>query len=491
MRVVVGDEDLRLLRHLHGICTSFRGFCKPKPSPLHARPPAWAGSTGQEPAMSASTSPATSAVASLRKPVAVGAILVLLMLPQWLIGDLIAEREGRRAAVQAEIARGWAGPQTLVGPVLVIPWRAPVQRDADGAMTTQRGTIAVLPATLSATVALRPETRRRGLFEATVYTADVALAGSFAPGEVTVPGVPEAELLWENATLLAGGTELRPSGMAPPIAVDGRAIAPVEAEPEVGLCAPPQSLRWPLALTEAPPAGRALPFDLRLELRGSGGFAVVPTARRSTIAISGAWQTPSFRGAELPIRSSVEDDGFAAEWTTGLRGPAARRDLGACNPGRGLLTQAVGVDLPEAVPTYRMVNRASKYTLFFLALTFVTCAIFELTARVRLHAVQYGLLGASVVLFPLLLLAIGEPLGFTVAYLIAAAMVVAQASLYTAVVTRVSLGLVLAGVLTALFTFLHVVLRLEAYALLVGTLALFVALSVVMAVTRKVKWGAG
>jgi inner membrane protein len=138
-----------------------------------------------------------------------------------------------------------------------------------------------------------------------------------------------------------------------------------------------------------------------------------------------------------------------------------------------------------------MVSRASKYTLFFLALVFVTCAIFELTAKVRLHAVQYALLGASVVLFPLLLLAIGEPLGFGAAYAISAAAVAAQASLYTAAATgRARLGLILAGVLAALFAFLHVVLRLEAYALLAGTLALFTALSIVMVVTRRVRWGA-
>ncbi|MGG5822997.1 cell envelope integrity protein CreD [Falsiroseomonas sp. HW251] len=429
--------------------------------------------------------------ATTRKVLTVLGMLLLLTVPQWMIGDLIEEREGRRAAVQAEIARGWAGPQTVFGPALVIPWRAPVQRDANGAMTTQRGSVAVLPSSLRASADLAPETRRRGLFEATVYLARLGLAGSFALPEVSVPGVPEAELLWSEAYLIAGSNELRPAGMAPLLTFDGRGILPGEIEPDIGLCGPQEALRWPLGLDGPPEPGRPLAFDLRLELRGSTGFGVVPVARRSTIAIAGAWPTPSFRGAELPARSSVEEAGFEAEWSTGLRVPVVRRNLGACRNDAGLMAQAVGVDLPEAVPTYRMVSRASKYTLFFLALTFVTCAIFELTARVRLHAVQYGLLGASVVLFPLLLLAIGEPLGFTAAYALAAAMVVLQASIYTAVVTRPTLGLVLAGVLAALFGFLHVVLSLEAYALLVGTLALFTALSVVMAVTRKVRWHAG
>jgi inner membrane protein len=128
--------------------------------------------------------------------------------------------------------------------------------------------------------------------------------------------------------------------------------------------------------------------------------------------------------------------------------------------------------------------------MLFLALAFVTYVLFELLAGLRIHIVQYGLLGCSVVMFPLLLLAIGEPLGFAAAYAASTLAVMAQASLYTAAVTgRRALAAIFAGVLAALFGFLYVVLSLESLALLVGTLALFTVLSVVMAATRKVEWG--
>jgi inner membrane protein len=157
-------------------------------------------------------------------------------------------------------------------------------------------------------------------------------------------------------------------------------------------------------------------------------------------------------------------------------------------PWRGrALFRTVGVALLEAVPTYRIVSRAAKYGMFFLALAFVTCGCFEMLARVRIHPVQYALLGASVVLFPLLLLpALGEAIGFTAAY---AAAVALRASAYVGAVTlRGLLEAVMAGVLGVLFVFLYVVLSLEAWSLLVGALALFLALSVVMAVTRRVEW---
>ncbi len=159
-------------------------------------------------------------------------------------------------------------------------------------------------------------------------------------------------------------------------------------------------------------------------------------------------------------------------------------------PWRGrALFRTVGVALLEAVPTYRIVSRAAKYGMFFLALAFVTCGCFEMLARVRIHPVQYALLGASVVLFPLLLLpALGEAIGFTAAYAAAAA-VALQASAYVGAVTRGGLlEAAMAGVLGVLFVFLYVVLSLEAWSLLVGALALFLALSVVMAVTRRVEW---
>jgi len=426
----------------------------------------------------------------IAKVVAVIAILVGLLLPQLMISDLINERESRRDTVQSEIGRAWAGPQTLIGPVLVLPWRAQVQQDPNGAAVYQRGSLTILPATLRAHADLMPETRRRGLFEATVYVASASLAGSFVLPDISVPGMSEAELLWQDAYLLAGSNELRPAGMTPAMSFDGRTIPPGEIEPDTDFCGPPDSLRWPLGLGGTPEQGRAIPFEVLMELRGSRSFRIAPVARRSTVTMASTWQSPSFSGAELPARSSIDDVGFEAEWNSGTQTALVHRNAGGCRSDVGLARRAVGVELMEAVPTYRMVSRASKYTLLFLVLTFVTCAIFELTAKVKLHAVQYGLLGVSVVLFPLLLLAFGEPLGFTTAYAIAAAMVVGQASIYTWVVTRLSLGLVLAGVLTALFTFLHVVLRLDAYALLVGTLALFVALSIVMAVTRKVRWTA-
>lgn len=404
----------------------------------------------------------------------VALVLVAMLLPHWMIGGVIEEREARHEEVRREIGGAWGGPQALVAPVMAVPWTG-----AEG----RRGMLYIQPDRLDARVELAPQMRRRGLYEVPVYTATARLEGRFRPGLATVPQEPAAVLAWEEAMIVAGSNATRLVGDAPALAWAGRDL-PVADGLSWGDCLPARALAWRPGLAAAPGLDDAPSFALTLTLRGSQRFALQGGAQRGTLAIVAPWPTPSFVGDELPERSLVEAEGFSAEWSLASEGGAARRSL--C----GMARSAVGVQLLEAVPTYRMVSRASKYAMLFLALAFVTYVLFELLAGLRIHIVQYGLLGCSVVMFPLLLLAIGEPLGFASAYAVSTLAVMAQASLYTAAVTgRRRLAAIFAGVLATLFGFLYVVLSLEAFALLVGTLALFTVLSVVMAVTRRIEWG--
>lgn len=407
------------------------------------------------------------------KLVAVGLVLMAMLIPHLMIGGVIEEREERHRAVQREIGAGWGGPQVLMGPVLAIPWTTPEGK---------RGRLYLQAERLDAQVELAPQLRRRGLYEVPVYLATARLEGRFNPGAAVVPQEPLATLQWAEAAVIAGSQTMRLAGEAPSLRLGEATLQGEDSLPRWDDCMPSRGVIWQPRLAEAPVG--AIPFAVTLPLRGSQRFGLLPGPLRSNLAISAAWPTPSFIGDDLPEQSSVEDAGFSASWSLAGEGAAARRTL--C----GRHAAAAGVELLEAVPTYRMVNRASKYAMLFLALSFVTYTLFELLAGLRIHIVQYAMLGCSVVMFPLLLLAIGEPLGFAAAYAAATLLVMAQASLFTAAVTgRRILAAAFAGVLAALFGFLYVVLSLEAYALLVGTLALFTVLSVVMALTRRVRWG--
>ncbi|MBR0680184.1 cell envelope integrity protein CreD [Roseomonas eburnea] len=404
----------------------------------------------------------------------IAALVVALLIPQYFVAGLIAEREARQREVRAEIGRSWGASQTVLGPVLVVPLRAP----AGGA--SEPGAIAMPATELTMAATLVPERRRRGLFEAVVYTARIDIAGRI--GDVA-PSLPtDAEPDWRAAYLMTGATDLRPATDAPTLAFAGRALAVVrEGSTRCGVV---EALRWPLGLDGPPEPGTG--FAGTMELRGTEALSLLPVARRARLSIEGAWETPSYFGASLPHRASSEGEAFRAEWVGGVADRALRLPDDGCGP---VLERSagMGVALLEAVPTYRMVTRTAKYAALFVLLAVMTYWLFELVSRVRIHLVQYGLLGLSMVLFPMLLLAISEAAGFGIAYVVSAAMVMGQASFYTAAVTgRARLAIVFAGVLAILFGFLYVVLRMESMALLAGALGLFALLSAVMMATRRI-----
>jgi inner membrane protein len=331
---------------------------------------------------------------------------------------------------------------------------------------------------------MEPETRQRGIFAAVVYRARVELTGILA-----VPAdIPAGEHDWREAAIVLGATDLRATA-AEPVLESGDARIAAAGASGWEACRGMETLRWPLRLGAPPVPGTTIPFSVAIDLRGTSSFRLLAAARRTAFEASAPWTTPSFAGTDLPARSEITGDAFRAEWLAGNRQAGARISTDWCEA----VARTAGVqeiNLLEAVPTYRMVNRAAKYAVLIVALALLTYTLLELLARVAIHPVQYALVGLSVVLFPLLLLALGEPLGFSMAFAIAAAMVTAQSGAYTLMTTRrPGLALLFVGLLAGMFAFVHTVLRLESYSLLAGAVALFAGLSVLMAVTRHVRWG--
>jgi inner membrane protein len=422
------------------------------------------------------------------KIVMIGGLFLLMLVPLTYIGGLIRERQGRQAEVLAEFRSGWGPQQTLLGPILVVPYRTEAGQS--------RRFLHLAPSELRLTAVLRPETRKRGMFRATVYGAKIEAEGSFrVPRDLTAK-YPADELAWENAFVFMRADDLRGLPATALLGWNGEKIAwsdCVESgEPE---CDRDRIVVARLRLSAAPLAEAPLTFTASLELRGTEAFWAAPVARDAEVTVTAPWSTPSFVG--MPARNDVTESGFAASWHSS-NNLAARRwmwvsprafESNVSGKDFAIADTRVGVALLEAVPTYLMVDRAAKYGPFFLALSFLTYFLFETIARTRIHLVQYAMMGLSITLFALLLISVSEPLGFTAGYVVSALMVLLQASAYTTTVTRQGRHTrIFAGVLAALFAFLYIVLSLETYALLVGSVALFAALSVMMAVTRHIEW---
>jgi inner membrane protein len=224
-------------------------------------------------------------------------------------------------------------------------------------------------------------------------------------------------------------------------------------------------------------------------LRGTGSFGVAWAAKELNASVRSSWTTPSFGGDVLPTSSSLTAQGFDARWAVAEFGSPRVSSAGAIVDPVMWKGPTIGVDLIEATPIYRMINRVAKYGLLLVVLSFATYFFFEILSRLQIHVVQYGLLGLSLSLFSLLLLSLSELIGYSAGYAASAGLILIQSSLYTAAVAgRVKPALAFAGMLAGLFAFLYVLLGLETYALLVGALAPFVVVSAVMVLTQRVNW---
>jgi len=419
----------------------------------------------------------------------IGGLLLATLAASWPIAGIIEEREDRQAVVREGFVQSWGMEQVVRAPSLAVPFHP-----AYGAAPRY---LKIAPQTLSTQVTLTPEQKKRGLFSATVYTASIEMSGSFViPASAdTEPVVgPGGSIDWQKGLVMVQASGLAGMTADDHIVWNGTTLPWRNCAEIVGRMSECQGVvvvaRPSMAASPAP--GTEMAFKATLTLRGTGAFQQILDGRQSTAVINAPWPTPSFVGSVLPSRQSVTDERFEAEWSTVeyarplLRCTTLLAETSSVHDG-----QSVGVELLDAVPTYRMINRASKYTLLFIVLSFTVYALFELLSTVRIHNVQYGLLGLSMTLFNLLLVSFAEPLGYAAGYGISTALVLTQATLYTAAVTRRALPtLIFGAVLASLFGFLYVLLSMETYALLAGSVALFLILSVVMAVTQRVDWRA-
>lgn len=424
-----------------------------------------------------------------RKIILIGLLIAATMIGEMLVSGVIDEREDRQNSVRREFTQSWGPEQTLSGPLLVVPYVV----DPD----KPRQYLKIVPNKLRTTTHLSPEKRQRGVFSATVYEAATDMQGEFViPSESGVKELlgKDATLAWADSFVFLEASGL--AGMTPRDvftwngdAVPWRTCREVSREDH---CHDAAILAARPSPASQPAAGMTIPFAARTTLRGTDTYSLRFQAKEIDADIDAPWTTPSFMGNRLPSTREVTPQGFSAHWQS-VEYSVPRSWASAKIPeGMTSNTPIGGVTLLEATPTYRMIHRASKYGVLFVVLSFTTYFLFELLSGVRIHAVQYGLLGVSLTLFGLLLVSLSEPLGYTAGYVSSAALVFSQASLYTAAIARrPRQALIFAIILACLFGFLYIVLSLESYALLTGSVALFAVLSAVMVLTQRVDWSTG
>jgi inner membrane protein len=426
----------------------------------------------------------------------IGLLTLILLIPLAKIESLLHERLERRNAAVAEITATWGRAQELVGPVLVVPYRKQVKvvrqelvagvRQNIEALETVTAQACFLPADLAVAGTLAPERRYRGIYEAVVYRGDLTLSGHFTKPDFTEWKVAAADVLWEDATITLAITDLR--GIQEELTLKlGDRTLPLLPGCRLAGFGSGVSAR----LGKEAGAAERLPFELALSLNGSSGIRVAPLGQRTEAKLQSPWPDPSFTGAFLPATRTVSAKGFEAAWQVFHYGRAFPQQWNdESRPDRDLLKQSLfGVELISPVDHYRLVERAIKYGILFVVLAFTAFFLFEVLTKRRIHPFQYTLVGVALCLFYLALLALSEVVGFGPAYLAGAAAATLLVGFYCAgFLGGAGRGLLVSAGLAAVYGFLYIVLMLQDYSLVAGTVGLFAVLFLLMLATRRVDW---
>ena len=434
------------------------------------------------------------------KLLGVGALVLVLLIPLGLITGVLTDRLQRRNEAVADITSSWGREQNVIGPVLGIPYqykfKAVKEMPArDGKMErreveeTATANAYFLPETLSIAGDAQTQMLHRGIYHAAVFRALVILSGKFVVPDFGQLKIDVKDVQWKDAFVTIAINDLR--GTRDAIVLDwGGAKRPLLPGSQV----PGYTTGATASLGSDKPMSTEIQFSIPLDFNGSDGIFFAPFGMQNEATLKSNWADPGFRGAFLPAERSVRPDGFNATWKVSYYGRNYPQSWTSRDGNERFTTRSVsdslfGAQFLSILDAYRYVERSIKYGVLFLVLVFTTFFLFEVTARQKIHPFQYLMVGAALCLFYLLLLSVSEFIGFSWAYLIAAV----TSTLLITWYCRFFLGggartLMIGAGLAGVYTFLYITLRQQDYALLMGAIALFVVLAIVMYVTRKVDW---
>ena len=442
-----------------------------------------------------------------------------LSIPLLLIYAMVYDRQTQATTAQAEINAGWGGPQTLSGPIIVVPFRTTETQTSteNGKQVSHVSEVEKLfyisPVDHRVITQVTPEERHKSIYRSVLYSAQVKGTATFAlPPDLAHFGVTRERLLWDRAELRVGVSDARGLTNGGTLTAGSKALV---AQPGKGPAA--SAGQGFFAFLDWDGSGD-LKVDYAYGLRGARSLTLVPRGGSTRWDIASAWPSPSFSGGFLPDTRTVGSTGFQASYRIDKlalgQPPVGMDDYGApaqesgegyqafAKPSADIAagganevvdgnSQAITVNLIEPVNLYSKVNRSVKYGFLFIGFTFLVFLLFDIIAGARVASAEYLLTGVALILFFVLLLALAELVGFTLAYLVASGAIIGLLGTYSAAVLKSwRRGRFIALMLVGLYALLFVLLSLEAWSLLIGSVLLFVALAGMMYATRNVDWNA-
>ena len=447
----------------------------------------------------------------MKKIVFLFIFVLVLLIPLKLIGDLIDDRGRLYNQTITNIGNEWGKSQKIIAPLITISYkdtRINNKESVSNVSNTKAVTVvpverkfAILPDELNATIEMKDEVRQRGIYNATVYNANIKLKGYFSSkdfpdkdvqGCVSI-GLTDTKALIKINKFKIGDMEQDLEAMSGTMAV------PLITNGISGQLGPEHN-----SIMDK----EKIPFEIDIDFRGSRDISILPLGKKNHFEIKSNWKSPSFLGV-LPTERTIDDNGFFAKWEVSnlIRNYPQIIDIDNDrfsdfyqdglvyneydetttyfdNNDEG--SAVVKVALFDSVTSYTQIYRACKYGILFIGMSLVVVFIFEVVSKKAAHYVQYGVVGFSLVIFYLLLLSLSEHIGFEWSYLISSLAIVIPNSMYiTSMTSNKKFGIGMFIFLSGIYAILFSILRMEQYALLTGSLLILAVLYAVMYLTKK------
>lgn len=420
------------------------------------------------------------------KVVVIAFLVLLLLIPMFMIEDMIRERGRTQSEAIAEVSQKWSLAQTVTGPYINLKY--PMYYEENGTKRLTMGNVTLFPDELSVDGQLKTETLQRGIYKVNVYQSELVIKGYFSSEELRKGNLSMDALQYDRAAICLNLTDMR--GLSEQVSIrlndsvyvfepgmDGQGIDNMGVHAIVNLSALKEDGR--------------LPYEMNIKLKGSQSISFTPLGKTTKVSLKANWNTPSFDGNFLPEKRKITESDFSAQWQVlNLNRNYSQVLVDYPTTGiRDIKDSSFGVNLKMPVEQYQQSMRSTKYAVLIILLTFTVIFFTEIMEKTRIHALQYLLVGLALCLFYSLLLSLSEHIGFGSAYLVASVLTIALVGGYMlGIIKRKKPAFIMTALLVVLYIYVFILIQLETYALLAGSLGLFVILAMVMYFSKKIDW---
>ena len=420
------------------------------------------------------------------KVIMAGILTLVLLIPLSFVQNLISERAERKTEVISEITSKWGESVLLYGPIIKVPYliHAPIAKSTQ--FSTETHYAYFFPDELDSKINVKTTEKHRNNYDAVVFSSEMKFKGNFSMPSFASETILPDNILWNKASIIINTSNLKSIKDGMKINFSGKTLDFTTSENNNSSLSQLQT--QPINLTDYFSGGKAS-FNFDVSYNGSQKLMIVPIAKTTSANIKSNWKSPKFSGYFLPNgdEKKTSDNGFEANYKIlDFNRPFAQNYFGVLP---NLEKYAFGVDFIIPVDEYQKNERASKYGFLVIGLTFLIFFVIQSISKISIHIFNYTMIGLALIMFYTLLISITEHSNFLKAYIIAGTSVVIMISLYSiSLLKNRKFPMLITFSLTALYVFIFVIIQLENYALLVGSIGLFLILGIIMYVSRKIDW---